>query len=171
MTGIRDLSMRILFFLLFLMACAPINQELPPAPSTDSDPPPLKPSENLPVPLFGIYAAQKRGADISGFLDHIPNQLFNCTKTEDSDNGNDFFTLALYYYQPNEDGMICSILKYKRDYRSIGGYLEVNSHMRAADNRHCLGMAREELTRAGWDCKPVQMGPEKIQLTGPSNLY
>ena len=165
MTDTGSLSVRILFFLIFLMACAPIEQ-VPPASSTDN---PQESPENLPVSPLGIQDVQKQVADVSHFFKHTPNQYFHCTRTADGD----IFTVALYYYQPNKEGMICSLLKYERDYRSIGvgGYYETHSHMRAADNKHCLGMAKEELNRAGWVCKEVETGPEKIQISGPSTLY
>ena len=65
----------------------------------------------LPYPVPEVMAAQKQGAASFNLLNYNPNQLIACTR------GRDLVTVTLYFYEPDQDNMICSFLAYSKEYK------------------------------------------------------
>ena len=119
------------FFLVFLIsiiifACTPIEQEggivnpsitggqqhlQQPFPGL-AEPPLQEPTQMpLPYPVPEVMAAQQEGAASFNLLNYTPNQLVACTKERD------LVTIALYFYEPDQDNMTCSFLYYNKEYK------------------------------------------------------
>ena len=195
------------FFLVFLIsiiffACTPIEQEggiinpsitggqqhlQQPFPGL-AEPPLQEPTHMpLPYPVPEVIEAQQQGAASFNLLNYTPNQLIACTRKSD------LVTIALYFYEPDQDNMTCSFLSYSKEYKNtpagpaetvttastspqqetasqasekVAKYIESNSHIRGADYDDCLKRAQEAYDtkrRTNWECSETQL-PGKIQL-------
>lgn len=79
-----------------------------------------------------------------------PNKLFACKK------GQDTATVTLYFYEPDENKMICSFVFYEKVYeKKPGEYTETKNHFKAPVDDICTERATEKLgiqKATGWEC-------------------
>lgn len=117
------------------------------SPSAQGNPP--EESKTPPPAFQGMFQANNTDPAV---LSISPHQLFVCKRNQD------VITVALYYYYPTENNMICSFLSYKRTYKQEEGrFIESNSHTAAPFDKDCRERAEEKLNTTaalkGWKCK------------------
>lgn len=106
-------------------------------------------TESKAPPAFhGMFQANNTDHSI---LSIIPHQLFVCKRNQD------VITIALYFYHPDQNKMICSFLSYSRIYtQKEGKFIESNSHTAAPLDEECKKRAEEKLNTTealkGWTC-------------------
>ena len=98
--------------------------------------------------LHGMFQANNTDPSL---LSIDPHQLFVCKRNQD------VITVALYFYEPDKNKMICSFLSYSRIYKQeTSQYMESNSHIAAPFDEDCKERAEEKLNTTealkGWNC-------------------
>ena len=110
-----------------------------------------------------LTSFQIKGA--SDLTDIEPHQVITCERGEDKS------VFALYFYEKDESGAICSFLFYSRIHQEDGEILETSKRVSAANDEGCTPPAQEKLMverQLGWICNDREESrrPEEIPKVG-----
>ena len=110
-----------------------------------------------------LNSFQLKGA--SDLADIEPHQVIACLR------GQDKAVFALYFYEKDESGAICSFLFYSRIHQENGGISEASERISGGGDEACVSPAQEKLMverQIGWNCKE-QEGAGQSAGAGEAN--
>lgn len=129
-----------------------LSQENTTSPATERESPK---ESKAPPALHGMFQANNTDHSV---LSINPHQLFVCKRNQD------VITIALYFYHPDQNQMVCSFLFYSRIYKQKEDkFIESNSHTAAPLDEDCSKRAEEKLNTTealkGWKCVESAAAP------------
>ena len=154
----------VFLFLLFLIGCEdPLDPQDSFISASQNGVAPQPETASLNQAPLANQLAQSR--HISGpfftptIFDSAPTQYVSCTKG--SFEFSDIVTVSLYFHDPDEDEMRCSLISYSRIYRGPEKFSETWSRLRAPEQTSCWNPAQEAISSREENGLGVQ-GPEDI---------
>lgn len=122
--------------------------------------PPIQSKEKKESPAIQ-NAFQAKNTD-DAILSIPPSRLFVCRKEQG------IATVALYFYEPDKNNMICSFLAYSRVYeQETGKYIESNIHTAAPIDKTCVRSFQEKINinkAIGWKCPESSLSSKALSF-------